>query len=96
LYGIKAGSEFTGKVIKYRTNGELVIEPRNPYYNEGSVLKMKVDSILKNEITCTFTVSLKDESGHSHSVEMTVPPEKDQIMCRILMIRKGKPSLEVL
>jgi len=95
-YGIKAGSKFTGKVIKYRTNGEMVIEPRNPFYNEGAILKMKVTAILKNEIMGTFTVSISDESGHSHTVEMDVSPEEDQLLCRVIMIRKGKPRLQVL
>jgi hypothetical protein len=95
-YGIKPGSKINGKVIKYRTNGEMVIEPENPFYRKGSVLEMNVTRILKNEIKNSFNIDLNDEFGHSHSIEMPVPPESDHIRCRVIMIRKGKPRLEVL
>jgi hypothetical protein len=95
-YGIKPGSKFKGKVIKFRTNGEIVIEPENPFYSVGSVLEMKVTGISKNEIKNTFNVGLADEFGHSHTVEMSDPPDKDLVKCRVAMIRKGRPRLDVL
>jgi hypothetical protein len=95
-YGIKAGTIFTGKVIKYRTNGEMVIEPKNPFYIEGAILKMKVAAILKNEIMGTFRLSLRDEWGHDHTVETDISPEEDQLLCKVIMIRKGRPGLQIL
>jgi hypothetical protein len=95
-YGLNPGSVFKGSVVKYRTNGEMVIEPENPFYTIGSVLKMAVTGVSANDIDNAVNVELLDELGHSHIVEMPASPEEDQLRCRVSAIRKGKPVLEVM
>jgi hypothetical protein len=95
-YGLKPGARFSGKVIKFRSNGEIIIEPENPHYRIGSVLDMKITQVERNKINKSYTIDLMDEFGYSHCLETAAAPKEDIIKCRVAMIRKGKPLLEVL
>lgn len=95
-YGYKIGAKFKGKIMKYKKSGEKIIEPENPYYMAGSVITLDVITSSENIINNSFTLYLKDAFGFTHCVETATLPEKDSIQCRVVMIRKGKPVLEVL
>jgi hypothetical protein len=95
-YGYTVGVRFKGKITKYKKSGEKIIEPLNPYYKPGSFLKMKVTGYTKNTINPSFTVNLEDKFGFSHCIESTTPPVTISVRCRIVMIKKGKPLLELL
>lgn len=92
-YGFKTGTRFRGKIVKYKKNGERTIEPENPYYEAGAVVKMKVTSCNKNDINELFTVNLTDDFGFTHCIELGSPPLSDYIRCTVKMIKKGKPLL---
>ena len=95
-YGYKVGTSFKGRIIKYAKSGEKTIEPENPYYKTGSVIKMDITSYSKNPVNDSFTLNLKDEFGFTHCIEAAILPEKEYIHCMVVMIRKGKPLLESL
>lgn len=95
-YGLKEGGIFTGKVVKYRENGEKIIEPVNPFYPVGGELEMKIVSAERNIINGTFTLNLNDTFGYSHCIETDKIPAGDTVKCRVEMIKKGRPLLELL
>jgi hypothetical protein len=92
-YGFTTGTRFKGKIVKFKTNGEKTIEPENPFYKAGSVVRMKVSGFTQNTINDLFTVNLVDEFGFEHCVEMLSPPELDYVHCKVKMIKKGRPLL---
>jgi hypothetical protein len=92
-YGFGIGTTFKGRIVKYRNNGEKTIEPENPYYKIGSVIKLKVISSSKNIVNDLFTLNLKDDFGFYHCIELKAPLRKKNIYCRVKMIKKGKPLL---
>jgi len=95
-YGFSIGTRFSGKVIRYKKNGEKTIEPDNPFYKQGSVLKMEVTGFVGNVVNSSFTINLKDKFGFTHSLQSPTPPAAQFVNCCIGTIRKGKPLLELL
>jgi hypothetical protein len=95
-YGFAPGKRFRGRIVRYSDGGERIIEPENPYYKPGSVIKLEVVSNLKNLINNSFTVNLKDSFGFMHCIETYTLPENSFVWCRILKIKKGKPLLKLM
>jgi hypothetical protein len=95
-YGYSVGTRFRGKIVKYRKNGGKTIEPENPFYNIGSVIRMKVTNIFKNPVKALFTIDLIDNFGFTHCIEVNAPPKSKTVRCKVAMIKKGKPLLELL
>lgn len=95
-YGYSVGTRFIGKIIKYNKNGDKTIEPENPFYKPGSVVRMKITGFMENNINSSFTIDLKDKFGFTHCIETPVRPGYGYVRCRIVMIKKGKPLLELL
>ena len=95
-YDYSVGKRFRGKIIKYNKNGEKTIEPENPFYKTGQVIRMEVTSVAKSIINSSFTINLKDKFGFTHCLETVTPPDDKFVRCRVLKIRKGKPLLEIL
>jgi hypothetical protein len=95
-YGYTVGTRFRGILIKYNNNGEKTIEPANPFYKIGSVIKMNVTGFTENIINPSFTINLKDKFGFTHCIETSTPPEGNSVSCRVVMIKKGKPLLYLL
>jgi hypothetical protein len=95
-YGLKPGHKFKGKIAKYRKNGEKIIEPENPFYRIGEVLTLKLSGTNRNVINDTFTLDLIDKFGFRYCIESTILPDKKNVRCRVTMIKKGKPLLELL
>jgi hypothetical protein len=95
-YGYSVGTTFIGKIIKYNKNGEKTIEPENPFYKPGSVIRMQITGFKENIINSSFTIDLKDKFGFTHCIETPVRLESGYVHCRIVMIKKGKPLLRLL
>jgi hypothetical protein len=95
-YGFSVGTRFRGKIIRYKKNGEKTIEPENPFYKSGSVMKMQVTGITKSLVNPSFTLNLKDKFGFTHCIETSVVPVSETVRCRVVMIKKGKPLLDIL
>lgn len=95
-YGYSVGTRFRGKIIRYKKNGEKTIEPENPFYKAGSVISLEITGFTKNIINPSFTINLKDKFGFTHCIETATPPEVNSVRCRVVMIKKGKPLLELL
>ncbi|HVN58023.1 MAG TPA: hypothetical protein VMT63_06985 [Bacteroidales bacterium] len=95
-YGIKPGSIFRGRIVKFRLNREVVIEPENPFFKIGSRVSMTVGESTRSSNGNSFNINLIDEFGHSHCLEMPEVPHSKTVECMVRMIRKGKPQFEVL
>ena len=95
-YGYTTGTRFRGKIIRNKKNGEKTIEPENPFYKSGSEILMRVTSFYKNPVNHSFTINLKDKYSFSHCIETSTPPNAKSVRCKVLMIKKGKPLLEIL
>ena len=95
-YGFQVGGKLKGKVLKYKDTGEKIIEPINPYYSINDILSMKFTTIDRNKINGTFTLELCDKFGMFHCVETDRIPEGNNVRCRVINIKKGRPILEVL
>jgi hypothetical protein len=95
-YGYSLGTRFKGKIIKNRNNSEYAIEPENPFYKPGSVIKMTLTGFTENIVNPSFTINLMDSFGFTHCIETATLPAGKKVRCRIVMIKKGKPLLELL
>jgi hypothetical protein len=95
-YGYTTGTRFRGKIIRNKKNGGKTIEPENPFYKSGSEILMRVTSFYKNPVNHSFTINLKDKYSFSHCIETSMPPNAKSVRCKVLMIKKGKPLLEIL
>jgi hypothetical protein len=95
-YGYVIGTRFKGRVVKKRNRGEIIIEPDNPFYKEGGVIKMTVTGFNKSLINNSFTLNVKDKFGFAHNIDSLKPPDGKSVSCRVIMIKKGKPLFELL
>jgi hypothetical protein len=94
-YGLKPGSSFKGKIVKFRSTGVAVIEPENPYFKEGDVVEMLVSGSYRNPVGDSFMVNLTDSFGFSHCVELEKQPSEKVLKLTVVRIRKGKPLLQL-
>lgn len=95
-YGYSVGTRFRAKLIRYKINGERTIEPENPFYKTGTIIRMEVTGFSKSIINPSFTLNLKDKFGFTHCIETAMPPKTKLVRCRVVMIKKGRPLLELL
>lgn len=95
-YGLKPGKNFRGKVVRYPGKRGKIIEPVNPYYKPGSTMTMKVISCERNTVNSAFTIGIVDKFGYSHCIESAEPASKESVRCKVKMIKKGRPLLELL
>jgi hypothetical protein len=95
-YGFSKGTIFTGKVMKHKADSENLIEPVNPFYKPGSVLKMKVTGVTESDVNQSYIIHLRDKYGFNHSIDNETIPEDKTVRCKVVMIKKGKPLFELL
>jgi len=95
-YGFGIHTTFRGRIVKFNKNGERTIEPENPFYKAGDRLEMKITNCTENTIDKSYTLDLLDEFGHKHCISSGTAPEKKSVVCRVVMIRKGRPLFKVL
>lgn len=100
-YGIKKGSKVICKVDRINCRGEIFLEPRHPYYEEGKKYKFEIVSQdirtddLGNEIK-VFLV--KDVLGNILPVpvpdDASVLRDKSFVLLTVERIHKGKPVFQ--
>jgi hypothetical protein len=95
-YGIKPGGTIIGKVTKHRLNGEMIIEPDNPYYKPGQFISLRMTGYSQNTVNGLFTLDLEDKFGFRHCIQSPVLPQKELMRGRVKMIRKGRPLIILL
>jgi hypothetical protein len=95
-YGFEIGSRFKGMIIKKNNDGEIIIEPDNPFFKEGSIIEMAITDFTKSLVNNSFTINVKDEFGFTYSLDSFKPPYSRSIRCRVIRIRKGKPLFQPL
>jgi hypothetical protein len=95
-YGIVSGNVIKCRIDKVNCKGEIFLEPESPFYRPGSVSKMKVTGFTRSINNSSFTISLKDKHGFTHYIETAELPDGKEVRCKVIMIKKGKPLLELL
>lgn len=95
-YGIKTGTLIKCRIIKYSRTSGWKIEPHNPFYEKGSVIKMELVSSSPGPDGNSFTLSLKDKHGFFHYVITEKLPDAASVRCRVKGIKKGRPELIIL
>ena len=101
-YGFRPGQSIEATVVKYKPNGECVIEPVHPFYKVGESYSFKYTGMQKNvdlfgRIEAVITVS--DMYGQ----EIKVKPfdwqtnqdsyNPESITCLVQRFKKGRPVL---
>ena len=95
-YGYEIGTRFNGRVIKKKNSGEIIIEPDNPFYTEGSIVKMLVTGVNKSLINNSFILTVRDKFGFFHSIGTPNTPDGKSVRCKVIKIKKGKPLFQLL
>lgn len=95
-YGLKPGSEFTGRVIRFSHGRGRSIEPDNPWYVAGDIIEVTVGSSLASETGEGYITEVFDGNGFCHSMLLEAIPDKAVIRCRIVKLKKGRPVLEIV
>ncbi|MBE0674284.1 MAG: hypothetical protein IH591_06450 [Bacteroidales bacterium] len=93
-YGLKEGVKFRGMIIKYREDGTRLIEPENPFYTPGQMLELVITRNERNTADGTYYIAATDRFGFKHELRTEKKIREQIAVCRIVMIRKGKPLLE--
>jgi hypothetical protein len=93
-YGLRAGVIFSGKVVRYREDGTRMIEPLNPFYSPGQKIEIVISRNERNRTDGSWYIAGADRYGYQHELRVPVRIKGNRLMCRIVMIRKGKPLLE--
>lgn len=93
-YGLKPGSEFTGRVIRFARGREKAIEPDNPWYVPGDIIEVTVGSSVPLETGEGFITEVFDANGFTHRLLLESSPEMTVIRCRVVKLKKGRPVLE--
>lgn len=92
-YGFKTGITFTGKVIRYGSGRRRTIEPENPWYKPGDIVKVTISGYTPLETGEGYMAEVFDSFGFSHSIILESKPLSPDLECRVIKIRKGKPVL---
>jgi len=95
-YNLRPGAIFKGQIIKHSRNSSWKIEPCNPYYNKGDVIKLEVKSVSPAVNRNYFILTLKDNFGFVHTLDSEIRPNVNYVICRIKSFRKGRPVLLLL
>lgn len=93
-YGLKEGVRFNGRVVKYRGDGTRLIEPENPFYKPGQTIEITISKNEKNSSDGSYYIAGTDKYGFMHELRLERAVNGSRLLCRILMIRKGKALLE--
>jgi hypothetical protein len=101
-YGFKPGQNLDAMVVKYKPNGECLIEPVHPFYKVGETYSFKFTGLQKTvdlfgRIEAVITVT--DQFGQEIRVKpQTWQTDQDgynpeSIRCLVQSFRKGRPVL---
>jgi len=92
-YGLREGSKFTGRVVKYREDGTRMIEPENPFYSPGQKIEIKIARNERNSADGSYYIAGTDRFGFVHELRVERKISGSSLLCHVVMIRKGKPYL---
>ncbi|MCJ7819586.1 MAG: hypothetical protein MUP53_00160 [Bacteroidales bacterium] len=93
-YGFEPGIVFRGKVVRYSSGSRKSIEPENPWFHPGDVMLVTVASCSSLETGEGFLAEVFDRNGFSHTLVLDKYPEVNNLICKVVKIRKGRPVLE--
>ena len=92
-YGLKKGSSFRGRLVKYTSMDRPTVEPLNPFYEPGSIYNFVVHELIRISENQLYLI-VKDKHGFKHRTDFLDGVEKGQpIKCRVEKMRKGWPVL---
>lgn len=96
-YGLKQGSAFKGRFIRYKAGAEVRIEPVNPFFIQGEVYKFTVREVVEVGDAKNLITVVTDNCGFSHNIDCDLGKEAgDSVMMRVERIRKGWPLLKLM
>jgi len=93
-YGFEPGIVFRGKVVRYSSGSRKSIEPENPWFHPGDVMPVTVVSCSSLETGEGFLAEVFDTNGFCHTLVLDKYPEVNNLKCKVVKIRKGRPVLE--
>jgi hypothetical protein len=94
-YGLKTGSIFTGRFIRYKEGHGVNVEPESPFFRPGEVYDFIVRDIIKLPDGMDDVMVIEDEYGYQHHVKPRKTAIKGQLLkYRVVKMRKGWPLLE--
>ena len=95
-YGLKEGIKFRGRVVRYRDDGSKLIEPENPFYSVGQSIEIDIVRQERNRADGSYYIAGTDRFGQAHEMRLRNGIKGDRLTARVVMIRKGKPLLELV
>jgi hypothetical protein len=95
-YGLREGVRFRGRVVRYREDGSKLIEPENPFYSIGQLIEIEIVRKERNRSDGSYYIAGTDRFGQSHEMRLRSGVDGDSLTARVVMIRKGKPLLELV
>ena len=92
-YGLNIGSSFRGRLVKYKDEDRLTVEPLNPFFEPGDIYSFVVNDLIRISEEKSYLI-IQDEHGFTHRTNYITGIEKGQsINCRVEKMRKGWPVL---
>ncbi|HUS87278.1 MAG TPA: hypothetical protein VMW76_08565 [Bacteroidales bacterium] len=93
-YGLKKGSEFRGRFIRYRKNTNIRIEPENPFFKIGEVYDFTVKEVITIAGRTKHIAIVTDLYGYNHRIKTTHTfASGEPLRLKVEKIRKGWPQL---
>lgn len=102
-YGIEPGNTVSCRLLGFRPDGTLRLEPRNPFYRIGMCYDFTISAIqqLPNTEPNGSIAVIYDRFGKKCGVPIEGCKKQtyragDRIRCRVIGFRKGRPDLEIV
>lgn len=93
-YGLKKGTHFKGRFVRYKQRDLVRVEPENPWYKPGKKYLFRVKERVTLGNDHQVITILSDQHGFSYSIEGdTGVREGGEIVMKVERIRKGWPLL---
>lgn len=93
FHNLEIGQNIQCQIIKFSSEGYFIIEPRHPYYEIGSNYEFKFLSQKKDLLTNNFIVTVSDVFNQEVNFVETQQVESENVVCKVVGIKKGKPIL---
>ncbi len=102
-YGFKIGQRCFCRVIGTNANGLMQVEPENPWYKVGESYVFKINSIesyIDLEDKEVKSIILLDNANNKSGIvlkekEIQQIGAQNEIRCKVIGFRKGRPQLEI-
>lgn len=94
-YGLKEGSSFRGRFLRYKEGHDVTVEPDSPFFKTGKIYDFVVKEVIKLPEGIDDVMVVEDEYGYQHHVKPRKKPLQGQhFEYRVVKMRKGWPLLE--